>query len=73
MKGDGYPMGTHRVSHREKNHHGAFQKMECPCMETFCFLRCCRNPSLGLVTKARAYKGAGQERSWESHLMLPGV
>ncbi len=23
----------------------------------------CRNPSLGLMTKARAYKGAGQERS----------
>jgi hypothetical protein len=36
MKGDGYPMGTHRVSHKEKNHHGAFRKMECICMQTFC-------------------------------------
>jgi hypothetical protein len=27
--------------------------------------QCCRSPSLGLVTKARAYKGAGQEKAWE--------
>ncbi len=34
----------------------------------FCLVLC-RNPSLGLVTKARAYKGVGQEGSpgvWES-------
>jgi len=63
MKGGGYPMDTHRVSHMEKNHHGAFQKMECPCMETLCFLKCCHNLSLELATKARAYKGAGQKQS----------
>ncbi len=33
----------------------------------------CRNLSFGLVTKARVYKGAGQEGSQESHLMLPGM
>jgi hypothetical protein len=27
-----------------------------------------RNPSLGLATKARAYKG----KAWESHFMFPG-
>jgi len=37
MKRDGYPMGTHRVSESGKSHHNAFQKMECPCMQTFCF------------------------------------
>jgi hypothetical protein len=30
MKGDGYPIGTHRVSESGKSHHNAFQKMECP-------------------------------------------
>ncbi len=33
----------------------------------------CCNPSLGLTTKARAYKVAGQEGSRESCRMLPGV
>jgi len=33
----------------------------------------CRNPSLGLMTKTRACKVAGQEEAWESHLMFPGV
>jgi len=33
----------------------------------------CRNLSLGLATKARACKGASQEKAWESHLMLLGV
>ncbi len=33
----------------------------------------CRNPSLGLATKARACKGAGQEEARESHLMFLGV
>jgi hypothetical protein len=33
----------------------------------------CCNLSLGLATKARACKVAGQERSRGSHLMLPGV
>jgi len=31
---------------------------------------CCHNPSLGLVAKAKAYKGVRQERTRESHLML---
>jgi hypothetical protein len=33
----------------------------------------CHNLSLGLATKARAYKGAGQERSSGVTFMLPGV
>jgi hypothetical protein len=33
----------------------------------------CRNPSLGLATKARACKGAGQEWARESHFMLQGT
>jgi hypothetical protein len=33
----------------------------------------CRNPSFGLVTKARACEGAGQEWARESHFMLLGV
>ncbi len=33
----------------------------------------CRNPNLGLATKARACKGASQEWAWESHFMLSGV
>jgi hypothetical protein len=33
----------------------------------------CHNLNLGLVTKARACKGAGQEWARESHFMLPGV
>jgi hypothetical protein len=33
----------------------------------------CRNLSLGLATKARTWKGAGQELAWESHFMLLGV
>jgi len=33
----------------------------------------CHNPSLGLVTKARACKGVGQEEARESHLMPLGV
>jgi hypothetical protein len=32
-----------------------------------------RNPSLGLTTKARVCKGAGQEWAYESHFMLMGV
>jgi len=32
-----------------------------------------RNPSLGLATKARAYKGASQEKARKSHFMLPGM
>jgi len=52
-------MGTHRVSHKEKNHHSAFQKMECPCMQTLCFLKCCCNPSLGLATKGASLQGCG--------------
>jgi hypothetical protein len=31
----------------------------------------CRNPSLGLTTKANVYKGASQEWVQESHVMLP--
>jgi hypothetical protein len=34
---------------------------------------CCRNPSFGLTTKARARKGASQEWAWESHFMLSRV
>jgi hypothetical protein len=37
IKVDGYPMGTHRVSESGKSHHNAFQKMQCSCMQTFCF------------------------------------
>jgi len=37
------------------------------------FVVSCRNPSLGLATKARACKVASQEGSQRSHLMLPGV
>ncbi len=33
----------------------------------------CHNLSFGLATKARVYKGAGQEWAQESHFMLPGV
>jgi len=33
----------------------------------------CRNPSLGLVTKARACKGAGQKKAQESHFILLGM
>jgi hypothetical protein len=33
----------------------------------------CRSPNLGLVTKARVCKCAGQHWSWESHFMFPGV
>jgi len=32
-----------------------------------------RNPSLGLMTKAKACKGASQKEAWESHFMLPGM
>jgi hypothetical protein len=43
----------------------------CNCLSNFEGL--CHNPSLGLATKARACKGAGQEWAWESHFMLPKV
>jgi hypothetical protein len=33
----------------------------------------CRNPNLGLVTKARACKSVGQEGAQEAHFMLPRV
>ncbi len=33
----------------------------------------CHNPSLGLTTKARVCKGAGQDWAQESHFMLPEV
>jgi hypothetical protein len=33
----------------------------------------CRNPNLGLVTKARACKGVGQEWAQELHFMFQGV
>jgi len=33
----------------------------------------CRNPSLGLMTKARVYKVVGQEGSQESHNILLGA
>jgi len=33
----------------------------------------CRNPDLGLTTKARAYEGVGQEWARESHFMLLGM
>jgi hypothetical protein len=33
----------------------------------------CRNPNLGLTTKARACEGVGQEWARESHFMLSGV
>jgi len=33
----------------------------------------CRNPSLGLATKARVCKVAGQKGSQESHNIPPGV
>jgi hypothetical protein len=33
----------------------------------------CHNPNLGLVTKAKACKGVGQEWARESHFMLPRV
>jgi hypothetical protein len=33
----------------------------------------CRNPSIGLATKTRAYKVVGQKEAWESHLVLPRV
>jgi hypothetical protein len=36
--------------------------------------RSCRNPSLGLTTKAKgACKVVGQEEVQESHRMLPGM
>jgi hypothetical protein len=38
-----------------------------------CYVFICRNPSLGLVTKARACKGASQKGARESHFMLSGV
>ncbi len=33
----------------------------------------CRNPNLGLTTKAGVCKVVGQEGSWELHNILPGV
>jgi hypothetical protein len=33
----------------------------------------CRNPSFKLTTKAKVCKGAGQDKAWESHFMLPGM
>jgi hypothetical protein len=36
-------------------------------------LNLCHNPSLGITTKARVCKGAGQEEAQESHLMFLGV
>jgi len=33
----------------------------------------CRNPNLGLTTKAKVCGGAGQKWRWESHFMLLGV
>ncbi len=33
----------------------------------------CYNPSLGLTTKARACKGAGQKKAQESHFILLGM
>jgi hypothetical protein len=30
------------------------------------WMETCRNPSLGLITKARVYKNAGQDGGWES-------
>jgi len=29
-----------KIDTRKKNHHSAFQKTECPCMQTFCFIKC---------------------------------
>jgi hypothetical protein len=40
--------------------------------ETWC-LHSCRNLNVGLPTKARAYKGAGQDWAQESCFMLPRV
>jgi len=40
IKGDGYPMGTHRYHTGKKNNHSAFQKTECPCMQTIRFMKC---------------------------------
>jgi hypothetical protein len=37
------------------------------------FITICHNPSLGLMTKARACKVARQEWAQESHFMIPGV
>jgi hypothetical protein len=37
------------------------------------FIMICRNPSLGLVTNAKACKGVSQKKAWESHFMLLGV
>ncbi len=33
----------------------------------------CRNPSLGLVTKARVCEGVAKSEARESHFMLSGV
>ncbi len=41
--------------------------------DSMTFLIVCRNLSLGLATKARACKVAGQEWAQESHFMIPGV
>jgi hypothetical protein len=40
-------------------------------LQGFCVIwHNCRNPSLGLATKARVCKVVGQEGSWESHNIL---
>jgi len=41
MKGDANPMGTVTTVHREgKKPSKCISEMECPCMQTFCFLKC---------------------------------
>jgi len=65
------PNGNVRQSNRSQEGfliltHTGEEVLECLCDN-------CRNPSLGLATKARVYKGASQEESPGSHLMLSGV
>jgi hypothetical protein len=41
MKRDGYPMGTVPISNTQgKKPSKCISQMECPCMQTFCFLKC---------------------------------
>jgi hypothetical protein len=67
MKGGGYPMDTHRVSHMEKNHHGAFQKMECLCMETLFFWNVVTTLALNLQPRQRLTRVWAKNKV-ESHI-----
>jgi hypothetical protein len=41
MKGDGYPMGAIPIGDTHgKKPSKCISQMECPCIQTFCFMKC---------------------------------